>query len=78
MPYIPVIVGIFNDIKVWLYSLIGVITVVVIIIQAFKYQGGEEAEKHDAIRNIKRVVMGGGVYLLAWLADYIINRMAAI
>jgi len=79
MPYIDVISGILNEVKVWLYSLIGVVTIVVIIIQAFKYQAGEAVEKQEALKNIRRVViMSGGVFLLAWLADYVIGKMAAV
>jgi len=79
MPYINVISGILNEVKVWLYSLIGVVTIVVIIIQAFKYQAGEAVEKQEALKNIRRtIVMSGGVFLLAWLADYVIGKMAAV
>jgi len=38
MPYIDIIAEILNEVKVWMYSLIGVVTIVVIIIQAFVYQ----------------------------------------
>ena len=79
MPYIDGIVGIFNEVKVWLYSLMGVVAAVVIIVQAIKYQAGEEAEKHMAARNIRNtIIMSGGVFLLVWLADYVINKMAAV
>jgi hypothetical protein len=79
MPYIDVIAGILNEVKVWLYSLIGVVTIIVIIIQAFKYQTGEAVEKQEALKNIRRVVvMSGGVFLLAWLADYVIGKMASV
>jgi len=79
MPYINTIAEILNEVKVWLYSLIGVVTIVVIIIQAFKYQAGEAVEKQEALKNIRRVViMSGGVFLLAWLADYAIGKMAAV
>jgi hypothetical protein len=79
MPYINVISEILDEVKVWLYSLIGVVTIVVIIIQAFKYQAGEAVEKQEALKNIRRtIVMSGGVFLLAWLADYVIGKMAAV
>jgi len=79
VPYINTIVGILNEVKVWLYSLIGVVTIVVIIIQAFKYQAGEAVEKQEALKNIRRTItMSGGVFLLAWLADYVIGKMAAV
>jgi hypothetical protein len=79
MPYIDVISGILKEVKVWLYSLIGVVTIVVIIIQAFKYQTGEAVEKQEALKNIRRtIIMSGGVFLLAWLADYVIGKMASV
>lgn len=79
MPYVDTIAEILNEVKVWLYSLIGVVTVVVIIIQAFKYQAGEAVEKQEALKNIRRtIMMSGGVFLLAWLADYVIGKMAAV
>jgi len=56
-----------------------VVTIVVIIIQAFKYQAGEAVEKQEALKNIRRaIIMSGGVFLLAWLADYVINKMASV
>ena len=79
MPYIDSIAEILFEVKVWLYSFIVVITIVVIIIQAFKYQAGEAVEKQEALKNIRRtIMMSGGVFLLAWLADYVIGKMAAV
>ena len=79
MPYIDVIAGILNEVKVWLYALTGVVTLVVVIIQAFRYQAGDAAEKQDAVRNIRRTtIMGGGIFALAWFATYVIDRMAAV
>lgn len=63
----------------WLFALIGVVTLVVIIIQAFKYQAGDSSEKQDAVRNIRRtIIMGGGVFVLSWFATYVIDRMASV
>ena len=79
MPYIDAIAGILNEVKVWLYALTGVVTLVVVIIQAFRYQAGDAAEKQDAVRNIRRtIIMGGGIFVLAWFATYVIDRMAAV
>ncbi|MFO7928807.1 MAG: hypothetical protein R6U35_03985 [Candidatus Humimicrobiaceae bacterium] len=79
MPYIDVIAGILNEVKVWLFTLIGIVSLVVIVIQGFRYQGGDSAEKQEAIRNIKRtVIMGGGIFVLAWFATYVIDRMSAV
>ena len=79
MPYLDVISGILNDVKVWLFALIGVVTLVVIVIQAFKYQAGDSSEKQDAVRNMRRtIMMGGGVFVLSWFATYVIDRMASV
>ncbi len=79
MPYLDVISGILNDVKVWLFALIGVVTLVVIVIQAFKYQAGDSSEKQDAVRNIRRtIMMGGGIFVLSWFATYVIDRMSSV
>jgi len=79
MPYIDVISGILNEVKGWFFALIGVVTLVVIIKNAFAYQAGDSAEKQDALRNIRRtIIMGGGIFVLAWFATYVIDRMAAV
>ena len=79
MPYLDVILGILNEVKVWLYTLIGIVTLVVVVIQAFKYQAGDAAEKQDAIRHIRNsIIMGAGIFILAWFATYVINKMAAV
>jgi len=79
MPYLDVISGILNEVKVWLYTLIGIVTLVVVVIQAFKYQAGDAAEKQDAIRHIRNsIIMGGGIFILAWFATYVINKMSSV
>jgi hypothetical protein len=79
MPYLQPIADILNDVKVWLFTLIGIVTMVVVVIQAFKYQAGDAAEKQDAIRHIRNsIVMGAGIFILAWFATYVINKMAAV
>ena len=78
-PYLIQIVDILNNLKVWLFSLIGIVTLVVVVIQAFKYQAGDASEKQDAIRHIRNsIVMGAGIFILAWFATYVINKMAAV
>jgi hypothetical protein len=79
MPYITEITNILGDFKGWLYALIGIVTVIVIIIHALKYQGGDSAEKQDAIRQIRNtIIMGGAVFFLVWIATYVIERLAAV
>jgi len=78
-PYIGQIVEILNNVKVWLFTLIGVVTMVVVVIQAFKYQAGDSGEKQEAIRHIRNsIVMGAGIFILAWFATYVINKMAGV
>jgi len=79
MPYIDIISGILNEVKVWLFTLIGIVSLVVIVIQGLRYQSGDCADKQDAIRNIKRtIIMGRGIFVLAWFATYVINKMSAV
>ncbi|MDD3629334.1 MAG: hypothetical protein PHN81_06140 [Actinomycetota bacterium] len=79
MPYIEVIEEILEEVKTWLFALIGVVTVVVIIIQGIKYQSGDSVEKQEAIRHIRNsIMMGGGVFFLVWLATFIIGRMSSV
>ena len=79
MPYLQPIADILNDVKVWLFTLIGIVTMVVVVIQAFKYQAGDAAEKQDAIRHIRNsIVMGAGIFILSWFATYVINKMAGV
>ena len=78
-PYIGQIIDILNNVKVWLFTLIGIVTMVVVVIQAFKYQAGDAGEKQDAIRHIRNsIVMGAGIFLLSWFATYVINKMAGV
>ena len=79
MPYLAPISEILDEVKVWLYTLIGIVTMVVVVIQAFKYQAGDASEKMDAIRHIRNsIVMGAGIFVLAWFATYVINKMAGV
>ena len=78
-PYLIQIVDILNNLKVWLFSLIGIVTLVVVVIQVFKYQAGDASEKQDAIRHIRNsIVMGAGIFILSWFATYVINKMAGV
>lgn len=79
MPYLDVISGILNEVKVWLYTLIGIVTLVVVVIQAFRYQAGDSAEKQDAVRHMRNsIMMGAGIFVLAWFATYVIDKMAGV
>ena len=41
MPYLDTISGILNDVKGWFFALVGVVTLVVVIKNAFAYQAGD-------------------------------------
>ncbi|HCQ91312.1 MULTISPECIES: hypothetical protein [unclassified Clostridium] len=75
-PFVPKITAILNDIKGWFLALVAVVTVVVILIHAFKYFQGDGSEKAEAMSNIKKTVyMGGGVFFLIWFATYVVDKM---
>ena len=79
MPYLDTITGILNDIKGWIFALIGIVTLVVVVKNAFAYQAGDSAEKQDSIRSIRKaLIMGGGIFVLAWFATYVIGKMSAV
>ena len=79
MPYLDTITGILNDIKGWIFALIGIVTLVVVVKNAFAYQAGDSAEKQDSIRSIRKaLIMGGGIFVLAWFASYVISKMSAV
>jgi hypothetical protein len=79
MPYLDTISSILNDVKGWFFALIGVVTLVVIVKNAFVYQAGDSAEKQEAIKNIRRaIIMGGGIFVLAWFATYVIDKMSSV
>ena len=78
-PYVVEIINILNQIKGWIFALIGVVTVVIVVKNAFAYQAGDSSEKQEAARNIKRtLIMGGGIFFLAWFANWVINKMAGV
>ncbi|MHB8276170.1 MAG: hypothetical protein ACYDIA_00745 [Candidatus Humimicrobiaceae bacterium] len=79
MPYLDTITSILNDVKGWFFALIGIVTLVVVVKNAFAYQAGDSAEKQDAMRSIKKaIVMGGGIFILSWFATYVITKMSSV
>ena len=79
MPYLDTITSILNDVKGWFFALIGIVTLVVVVKNAFAYQAGDSAEKQDAVRSIKKaIVMGGGIFILSWFATYVITKMSSV
>jgi hypothetical protein len=79
MPYLDTVTSILNDVKGWFFALIGIVTLVVVVKDAFAYQAGDSAEKQDALRSIKKaIIMGAGIFILSWFATYVINKMSSV
>ena len=79
MPYLDTITGILNDVKGWFFALIGIVTLVVVVKEAFAYQAGDSAEKQDALRSIRKaIIMGAGIFILSWFATYVITKMSSV
>ena len=79
MPYLDTITSILNDVKGWFFALIGIVTLVVVVKDAFAYQAGDSAEKQDALRSIKKaIIMGGGIFILSWFATYVITKISSV
>jgi len=75
-PYVSKINGLLTDAKGWLFGIIGGITVLVIVAQGVKYQQGGEDEKASAKKAIRgALIMGGGIFFLAWLGTYVVSKM---
>lgn len=75
-PFVTVFNGILNDAKGWIYGAIGTITVLVVIIEGVKYQSGSSMEKNECVTKIRKtIIMGGGIFFLAWLVMYVIGKM---
>lgn len=78
-PFIGVINGIFGDFKVWMIAILGSLTVAIIIKHGIDYQKGNTAEKQEAAAGIKKtLIMGAGIFILAWLVTYIISKFSAV
>lgn len=70
------ILAIFGELKTWLLSGVGIITVVNVIKHGLVYQKGDENEKAGAMRNIKRTLeMGGGIFVAVAFATYVISKL---
>jgi len=79
MPYLDTITSILNDVKGWFFALIGIVTLVVVVKDAFAYQAGDSAEKQDALRSIKKaIIMGAGIFILSWFATYVITKISSV
>jgi hypothetical protein len=76
MPFVTKIIAILTDIQGWILLLIGAITTVRVAKEGISYQQGGAREKADSLANIKSsLYMGGGIFVLVWLAGYVITKM---
>lgn len=76
MPYLVKIQGILGDVKGWMFALIGIVTAVIVVKHGFEYQSGGAMEKEQAAKDIRKtLVMGGGIFFLAWFAAYVVTKM---
>lgn len=79
MEFVKVIESILKDLRTWITSLIGAITIVRVLILAVKHQAGDGMEKEQAMREIKKcLVMCGGCFFLVWFVTYLISKMKGL
>lgn len=77
--YVSALVALLTEMKGWLLGTVATITVVMIIINGINYQHGNSSQKVQAVDNIKSTLkMGGGIFALAALALYVIQKFSAI
>lgn len=79
MNFVKVIEKLLNDLQGYLLGLIGAVTTIMVAIYAVKFLMGDSSDKSEAVSNIKRtLIMGGGIFVLIWLAGEIISRFQAV
>lgn len=68
-PYVTKAISYLTDVKGWILTIIGILTAVVVAVYGTNYISGNGQEKAKAWEDIKKtIVMGGGIFFLAWLA----------
>lgn len=76
-PFVNKFNTVLTDLKGWLLAIDVGIVLVMIVINAIKYKQGNSAEKDAAVGDIKKTIyIGAGVFVLIWLAQYIIGVFA--
>lgn len=76
-PFVAKFNTVLTDLKGWLISIDVGIVIVMIVINAIKYKQGNNSEKMESVSNIKSsIYIGAGVFVLIWLAQYIIGIFA--
>lgn len=78
-PFVKELISMLTDVKGWVLAAVGIVTAVVIAIDGLKYQPASSSEKEEIVRSIrKKLIMGGGIFFLVWLAIYITERFAKV
>ena len=79
MEFVRVIESILNDVRTWIVSLIGAITIVRILVLAVKHQAGDAMEKEQSMREIKKcITMCGGCFFVVLFVTYLISKMRGL
>jgi len=78
-PYLSAILSILGDIKGWILTIVGALTAVMVAKYGIDYLQGDEMEKATAKKNVKTtIIWGGGIFMLIWIATYVIEKMKAV
>ena len=68
-PYVTKVITYLTNVQGWILTIIGILTAVVVAIYGTNYIQGNGQEKAKAWEDIKKtIIMGGGIFFLAWLA----------
>lgn len=79
MEFVKVIQAILEDVKLWLTSIIGGVTVAKVLMLAVKHQAGDGMEKEQAMREIKKsVTMAAGSFFLVWFVTYLMGKVQGL
>jgi hypothetical protein len=78
-PFTAVFTTIKNDMKTWIFIVIGVMAVIFSLKDVMKYMQGEEDEKAAAGKAIKyKFYMLIGAYVIVWFIGYLITKFSAV
>ena len=79
MEFVRVIDSILKDVRTWIMSLMGAITIVKILILSVKHQAGDSMEKEQAMREIKKcITMCAGCFFLVWFVTYLVSKVKGL
>ncbi|MCJ8341633.1 MAG: hypothetical protein MJH09_02095 [Cetobacterium sp.] len=76
MEYANKVSKIFGDLKTWTLVAFTALTVFKVVVAGIHYQSSDGRGKMEAVDSMKKTVaMGGGIYALLWIAEYVIRTM---